>query len=251
MQYVRSFVFIVQMYLALVVMGIGYLPLVLLRRDGAYTAMRNYCHYVRWSASWIVGLKTEVRGQVPEGEVIVAAKHQSFLDIILIVSATSRFRMVMKKELRYAPVVGWYAGRIGCVAVDRGKGGKAVQQLVAGVTDPNAPKGQLVIFPQGTRVAPGAYKSYKIGVGALYQALDQPVVPAATNVGVFWPRHGILRRPGLAVLEFLPAIEPGKYLAAFMDEVEDAVEGASNRLMAEAGFPEQQLPQGRKARDAT
>ncbi|MEM9395225.1 MAG: lysophospholipid acyltransferase family protein [Pseudomonadota bacterium] len=245
MQWLRSLFFNFQMYAMMALMGIAFIPVVFLRKDGAYVALRTYCRYVRWTAAWIVGLKTEIRGQVPEGELLIAAKHQSFLDIIMIVSVIPKPRFVMKQELKYAPFLGWYASRIGCVPVDRGKKGKAVQQMVAGVTDPEAPKGQLVIYPQGTRVAAGAYKSYKIGVGALYAALEQPVVPAATNVGVFWRRHGIMRKPGLAVVEFLPEIPPGRAIGAFMHEVEEHVEAASNRLMVEAGFPEDRLPQGR------
>ncbi|MDJ0859918.1 MAG: lysophospholipid acyltransferase family protein [Dinoroseobacter sp.] len=250
MQWVRSFLFIVQMYLMMVLMAAFFLPIVFLRADGAYIAHRVYSRYVRWSAAWMVGLKSEVRGPVPQGEVIIAAKHQSFFDIILIVSEIPRPRFVMKKELRYAPIFGWYVSRLGCIPVDRGKGAKAVQEMVEAVRDPEAPKGQLVIYPQGTRVAAGAYKSYKIGVGALYGELNQPVIPAATNVGVFWPRHGILRKPGLAVVEFLPEIPPGKEIHALMAEIEDTVEGASNRLMVDAGFPEDCLPAGRDARSS-
>lgn len=241
-QGLRSVVFIGQMYVMMALMGLLFLPLVFLRADGAYIANRTYCRYVRWSAAWMVGLRSEVRGPVPQDEVIIAAKHQSFLDILLLVSVLPRPRFVMKKELAYAPIFGWYAKRIGCVPVDRGKRGKAVQDMVAAVTDPEAPKGQLVIYPQGTRVGAGAYKSYKIGVGALYAQLGQPVVPAATNVGVFWRRRGFMRKPGLAVLEFLPPIPPGQSLSAFMQEIEHEVETASNRLMVEAGFPEEKLP---------
>ncbi|WP_425093177.1 lysophospholipid acyltransferase family protein [Tropicimonas sp. S265A] len=248
MQWIRSLFFIAQMYLMMALMALFFLPIVFLRDDGAYIAHRVYCRYVRWSAAWMVGLRSEIRGEIPQGEVIIAAKHQSFFDILLIVSVIPRPRFVMKKELRYAPIFGWYVGRIGCIPVDRGKGAKAVQDMVAAVLDPDAPKGQLVIYPQGTRVGAGAYKTYKVGVGALYSELDQQVIPAATNVGVFWPRHGILRKPGLAVVEFLPPIAPGQPLDAFMAEVEDTVEAASNRLMVEAGFPEDQLPEGRNSK---
>lgn len=184
----------------------------------------------------MVGLKSEVRGDIPTGEVLIASKHQSFFDIILIVSVVPEPKFVMKQELRWAPILGWFAKRIGCVPVDRGKKAAAVQQMVAGVRDPEAPPGQLIIYPQGTRVAPGVARAYKSGVGALYIALEQPCYPAATNVGVFWPRHGILRKPGLAVVEFLPAIAPGLALPEFMSRLEDDVETASNRLMEDAGF---------------
>jgi 1-acyl-sn-glycerol-3-phosphate acyltransferase len=109
---------------------------------------------------------------------------------------------------------------------------KMVADVKAGLAEP----GQLIIYPQGTRVAAGARKPYKVGVGVLYTQIGQDCVPAATNVGVFWPRHGILRKPGLAVVEFLPRIPAGLTVEQFMTRIEPEVEGASDRLMAEAGF---------------
>ena len=235
-QWLRSLVFNFQMYLMMAVLAVYFTPIAIFRREGAYDGVRTYCRYVRWSARWMIGLQTEVRGKVPTEEVIIASKHQSFLDIIMIVSEVPRPRFIMKQELRFAPILGWYAGRIGCVPVDRGKKGQAVQQMVAGVTDPDAPKGQLIIYPQGTRVAPGAEKAYKVGVGALYNAVGQTCVPAATNVGVFWPRRGIYRKQGLAVVEFLEPIPPGMSVEAFMERLENVIEGQSKTLMAEAGF---------------
>ena len=98
------------------------------------------------------------------------------------------------------------------------------------------PGGFSIIYPQGTRVAPGAHLPYKVGTGLLYAQLGQPCTPVATNVGLFWPKRGILRKPGVAVVEFLPPIAPGLRVQPFMDQLEEAIETNSNRLMAEAGF---------------
>jgi 1-acyl-sn-glycerol-3-phosphate acyltransferase len=136
----------------------------------------------------------------------------------------------------FAPLLGQYALRIGCVPVNRGKRGAAIAKMLADVKSGKQQGGQLIIYSQGTRVAPGVKRPYKIGTGALYEQLGQPCVPVATNVGVFWPRHGILRKPGLAVVEFLPEIAPGLPRDAFMARLETEVETASDALMAEAGF---------------
>lgn len=236
LQYVLSCVFIVQMYLAMFVLAVFWTPVVLFRRDAAFDAVHSYCRWVRASAAMLVGLRSEVRGEVPQDEVIVAAKHQSFFDIIIIVSALPRPKFIMKKELLRAPILGWYATRIGCVPVDRGRRSEAMKKMVADVKSGAAEPGQLIIYPQGTRVAAGATRPYKVGVGVLYAELGQDCVPAATNVGVFWPRHGLLRKPGLAVVEFLPRIPAGQGIGDFMRTIEPVVEGASDRLMAEAGF---------------
>lgn len=235
-QWLRSFAFNTAMYLVMAVMAVALAPLVLLDADRAFWVVQVYCRYVRWSAAWMVGLKSEIRGEVPANEVLIAAKHQSFFDIILIVSVVPRPKFIMKKELMRAPFLGWYARRIGCIPVDRGKRGQAIEMMLRDVGAGRLKPGQLIIYPQGTRVAPGLPRSYKIGTAALYEQLGQPCAPAATNVGVFWARQGVLRRPGLAVVEFLLRIAPGLPQAEFMRRLESEIEGASDALMHEAGF---------------
>jgi 1-acyl-sn-glycerol-3-phosphate acyltransferase len=235
-QWARSLVFNVQMYLAMAVMGIAFAPLALADRRWALRATHLYSRYVRGSARVILGLDTEVRGEVPMDEVLIAAKHQSFLDILVIYSVLPRPKFIMKKELLWAPFLGMYAKRVGCIFVDRGKRSAAIGQMLTEVEAGRAAPGQIVIYPQGTRVAPGDRRTYKFGTAALYGQLGQPCVPAATNVGVFWGRSGLVRRPGLAVVEFLPRIPPGLDHERFMALLEEQVETASDRLMAEAGF---------------
>ena len=235
-RWVLSLIFIIQMYLAMAVVAIAFAPWALFSRDGAYKAMHTYCAWVIFSLRILCGLRCEVRGTPPTGEVIVAAKHQSFLDILMIFHAVPRGKFIMKRELMWTPFLGQYARRIDCVPVNRGKRGAAIAQMKADVMAGTAFPGQLIIYSQGTRVAPGVSKPYKVGTGLLYEQLGQPCVPAGTNVGVFWPKHGILRKPGVAVIEFLPAIAPGKPVPEFMAELEAVVEASSNRLMAEAGF---------------
>jgi len=241
-QWLRSLVFTIQAYGMMAVMALAFLPWALLDRRGAFAAVRVWTNWVRWTAGWMIGLKSEIRGEVPQGEVMIAAKHQSFFDIILIANALPRPKFIMKKQLIWAPFVGLYALRIGCVAVDRGKRGAAIKAMVDGVKSGATEPGQLIIFPQGTRVAPGESLPYKVGVGVLYQEMGAPVVPVACNVGVFWPRRRLYRAPGLAVIEFLPAIQPGLPLRDFLSEVEQAVETRSDALMAEAGFAPRRLP---------
>ena len=235
-QWLKSLVFNTQMYLAMFILALFYTPLAMLDRKYAFAGVHTYCRYVRWSARVLVGLRSEIRGTVPTGEVLIASKHQSFFDIIMIVSVVPRPKFIMKKQLKWAPILGWYALRIGCVPVDRGKRGAAVSAMLNDVKAGRARPGQLIIYPQGTRVAPGVSRQYKVGTGLIYAQTGQTCVPAATNVGVFWPRQRVLREPGLAVVEFLPEIAPGMEVDAFTRELEKRVETASDALMREAGF---------------
>jgi len=154
-QWVKSLIFITQMYIALLPWGIVFAIPAIFSRRAAIFCCRSYCWYNMWVAGWLIGLKCEIRGTPPTDEVLIAAKHQSYL---------------------------------------------------------------------------------KVGTGVLYKELNQDCVPVATNVGVFWPKRGIYRKPGVAVVDFLPRIPAGLELEPFMAQLEDTVEAKSNALMRDAGF---------------
>ncbi len=234
-QWILSLIFIAQMYLAMLVAALVFAIPALISRDLAVAAVHAYARYVMWSARVLVGLKTEIRGPIPQGGVLVAAKHQSFYDILVLCAVLPRPRFIMKRELIYAPFLGQYALRIGCVPVDRGARGKAVGRMKADVAKGADFPGQLVIYPQGTRVPPGEKRPYKVGAGLLYTQLGQTCHLMATNIGHFWPKRGILRHRGTAVVEFLdPPVAPGLGLAEFLRGIEARIEAASDRLGAEA-----------------
>jgi 1-acyl-sn-glycerol-3-phosphate acyltransferase len=237
MQYLRSLVFNIAMYVWMLILGIVYVPRAIASRAGARAACNAYARSTVAMLAVVCGLKSEVRGTPPTGGVLVAAKHQSFLDILILWGALSRPFFIMKSILKYAPILGQYAIRLGCIPVERGRRAEAIRKLLADVRAGERRDGQLLIYPQGTRVAPGAVKPYKVGTFALYEQLGQPCVPVAANVGLFWPKRGLLRKPGTAVVEFLEPIPPGLDRPTFMALLEERIETASNRLMEEAGFP--------------
>lgn len=229
---IRSLIFSIAMYVVMLVMGIiGAVP-AMLSRNAAYWFMSRYCYIVFWLLKWIVGVKVEIRGPVPQGECIVAAKHQSFLDIIILMGTLPRPKFVMKSSVKWTPIVGFYAMQIGCAPVNRTAKG-AMGELLENVAEERDDPGQIVIYPQGTRVAPGAAARYKRGAAALYKNFGLPCVPAATNAGVFWGRNSVLRRPGVAVIEFLPEIPLGLGPEEFLARLEGEIEPASAALLVE------------------
>lgn len=235
-QWLRSLFFSAQMYLVLPLLALVFLPFVFFNRRLVYVYVKTYARYCRWSLAWMVGLKTEVRGEIPTDECLIASKHQSFLDVILIISVAWQPRVIIKRELHYLPVFRFFGSRMGNVPVNRGTRGKAIAKMKTDVASGKNLPGQLLIYPQGTRTAPGVKAPYKIGTGLLYEQTEMDCVPAATNVGVFWPKRGVYRKQGTAVLEFLPRIKAGKPRLEFMAEMEQVIEEASDKLMAEAGF---------------
>lgn len=235
-QWLRSLIFVIVIYLWMAILGVLFFPYALVTKRGALNACKLYARSVIWMARWMVGIRAEVRGNAPTGEVMVAAKHQSFFDILMIFDAVPHGKFIMKRELLWTPIIGLYAKRLGCIPVDRGKKGVAIAKMVKDVAAEFTEPGQLVIYPQGTRVAPGAQKPYKVGSAILYEGLGTPCVPVAANVGVFWPRKGIMRKPGVATVEFLDPIEPGVARQPFMAQLQDVIETRSDALMREVGF---------------
>ena len=236
LQWVRSICYVVWATVSMPIIGLAFAPWAMFSKTGAYTACKTYAAWCMWSARWMIGLRCEVRGEVPQGEVLVAAKHQSFLDIMIIFHALPRAKFIMKKEILWTPVIGQYTKRMQMIAVDRGKRGKAIAKMMEDVNAGRIEPGQIVIYSQGTRVAPGAKVPYKVGTAVLYDQLGQPCVPVATNAGYFWPRRGLYRRPGVAVVEFLDPIPPGLPKDRFMAQLEETVEGRSLALLQEAGW---------------
>jgi len=184
----------------------------------------------------IVGLDHEIRGleRVPAGACIIAMKHQSTWDTLIPFVVLRDPAAVVKRELLFLPFYGWYAARAGAIGIDRKAGAKALRRLIAAarpIVDEGRP---IVIFPEGTRVAPGARRPYQPGVAALYQVLATPVVPAAVNSGLFWGRRSFVKYPGRIVIEFLEPIPPGWPRRRLMAELEQRIETATAALLCEA-----------------
>ncbi|MEL6584573.1 MAG: lysophospholipid acyltransferase family protein [Pseudomonadota bacterium] len=238
--YARSLLFNTLMYVLMLVMGVVLAPLALVSRDGAYWSIKVYTRLILWLLKVLCGLRVEVRGEVPQVEVVVASKQQSFLDILILANRLPRPKFIMKKELKWAPILGFYAMRIGCAPVDRGKKARAMNDMVSAI-DSNAQAdhdpGQIIIYPQGTRVPVGKVVPYKVGAAVLYRQFGVPCVPAATNAGVYWGRFEIPRRPGVAVLEFLEPIPVGVAQREFMKVMEERIETGSDALLDEIGHP--------------
>jgi 1-acyl-sn-glycerol-3-phosphate acyltransferase len=191
----------------------------------------------------IVGLDHQIRGldRIPRGGCIIAMKHQSAWDALIIPVVLGDPAVVLKRELLLLPFYGWYAGRAGSIAIDRKAGAGALRRMLARARPISAEGRPIVIFPEGTRVAPGERRPYQPGVAALYQALGLPLVPAAVNSGLFWGRRNFGKRPGRIILEFLEPIPPGRSRRRLMTDLERRIETATAALIRE-GLNEATVP---------
>lgn len=237
MLYIRSIIFNIYLYLLTVLLALAGLPVLLLPRRAVTLVLRLWAWLVNWGLRGICNIRVEIRGRdrLPAGAVLIAAKHQSMWDTIIFFDLLPDIVYVLKKELAYIPLYGWFAVRAGMIRVDRDAHAKALRHLVKQARAKTDEGRSILIFPEGTRVAPGEHIGYKPGIAALYGQLDIPCVPVAVNSGLFWPRRRFLRQPGTIVLEILPPIPPGLKRREFMPQLETVLEGASNALVLEAG----------------
>lgn len=237
-QYVQNALFYIHAALATLVLGLAGIPQVALGgRDGANRVATRWVGYMLWAARLHMGVSCEIRGALPAGDCIIAAKHQCFLDILALAHALPRRSFIMKREVMRVPVMGWYAWKVGCIPIDRARGRDAIRLIAGRIRERMAGEGlgQLIIYPEGTRTRPGERRAYKHGVGTIREATGLPVVPVAVNTGLFWPRKGWGIRPGRAVIEFLPVIA-AETTEEFMSRLEERIETRSDQLMQEAGF---------------
>jgi 1-acyl-sn-glycerol-3-phosphate acyltransferase len=231
----RSLAFQVALYLFTAAMAILGLPMLLVPRRLASRFGCGWAAAVLKICAWTVGLRHELRGaeHLPRGPAIIAVKHQSAWDTFAVAAIFADPAIVLKQELIWIPFYGWYLWKAGMISVDRKAGAGALRRLVADGERAAAEGRPIVIFPEGTRTAPGTRRPYQPGVAALYRQLGLPLVPVAVNSGLYWGRRDFLKRPGRIIVEILPSIPPGGDRKAVMAALETAIEGATDRLVAE------------------
>lgn len=217
--------------LALAVVG---LPVFLGPRAWAYKLGRFWAGACMALLRWIVGLRWEVRGTPPPGPALVVAKHQSAWETLALTLLLKEPAFVLKRSLLWAPPYGPYLRKAGMIAIDRAGGAAAIRQMRAAAAAALERGQSVVIFPEGTRTAPGAPPAYLPGVAALYRGLEAPTWPVAVNSGVYWGRNAFAKRPGAVVISFLEPIPPGLDRRAFMARLEDAIETSTRALVEEA-----------------
>jgi 1-acyl-sn-glycerol-3-phosphate acyltransferase len=188
----------------------------------------------------VCGIKVEFRGaeKIPRGPLLVASKHQSMWETISLLSFFEAPFFVLKRELKWIPIFGLFLMKANMIAIDRQAGGRALLAMVRRAVEEVRHGRQLVIFPEGTRTAPGAPPHYKPGVGQLYVACGVTCLPVALNSGLFWPRRTFMRYPGTLIVEFLDPLPSGLPREEFFIRLRATIEEATDRLVA-AGRAEQ------------
>ena len=233
---VRSLLFNALFYANLTVHTVVALPALALPYRVHRAFVRSYARSSLWLLRVICGATVEWRGadKLPRGACIVACKHQSAWETFALYALLKDPTYILKRELMWIPLFGWHMWKAGLIPIDRAAGLAALARMTARARKALAQDRQIVIFPEGTRRAPGAPPSYKPGVVYLYGRAGVPCVPIALNSGCYWPRRSLLRYPGTVVVEILDPIPPGLDRDAFFTRLQDDVETASGRLLRES-----------------
>jgi len=219
----RSFLFDAYIVLVTAVMGVICLP-ALADRRASRAVTRLWARVVLGGLAAICGIRHCIEGEefIPNEPGILASNHQSMWETIVLLAVLPRPAMVFKKELLRVPVYGWWANRTG-VPVDRNAGAKALRMLRRETERHIARGDQIVVFPEGTRGAPGGLGPLQPGIAGMYLIANRPVTPVVHNSGEFWRYPGGMKTPGLITLRFLPPISPNLPRRVFMPALDSAL----------------------------
>ena len=232
---VRSVLFNVLFYLNLMLLLVVATFTLVLPRRAVIGMAKLWGRTSVWLLRVICNINVEWRGieKIPQGPVVVAAKHQSTWETFALVSLFDDPTFIIKRELMWIPVFGWCTIKGRMIPVDRGAGSQALTAMAERARVEIQGGRQLIIFPEGTRRAPGAEPRYKFGVAHLYAEIGVPCLPIALNSGLFWRRRSFLRYPGTIVVECLDPIPPGLDKQVFFARLQEEIESATARLVAE------------------
>ena len=209
------------------------LPLLFASRRAVQAAGGIWIDGTLWLLKHVVGIDYRIVGaeNLPATPAVYASKHQSAWETLFLSRYLNFPAFVLKQELLSIPLFGWFLKKAGMIAVDRKAGASALRGMARQATETLESGRSILIFPEGTRVAPGQSMPYQPGGAALYTQQKVPVVPVALNSGLYWGRRAFIKKPGTIVVEFLPPIPPGLDRKTLMRELETRIETASKALV--------------------
>jgi 1-acyl-sn-glycerol-3-phosphate acyltransferase len=232
----RSILFNVAFYVNFLVQAVVFSPVLLLPERMFWPIGRFWVASSLWLHRKICRIGDEVRGRenIPTGGFIVASKHQSAWETLRLIELFPRPSFILKRQLLWVPLFGWYMWKAHMIPVDRGKGSLAAEAMTAHARRAIAEGRQVIIFPEGTRRPPLAPPAYRHGVARLYRDLGVRCLPVALNSGLFWPRRSFVHRKGTISVACLMPIPPGLAPDDFAKTLQAEIEAATNGLIAEA-----------------
>ncbi|MFQ5561962.1 MAG: lysophospholipid acyltransferase family protein [Parvularculaceae bacterium] len=236
MTFLRSGLFTLYLFLFSAVLTLPAAPAFIIGENSVRRVTKFWSRGVLGGLKLICGVSYRVEGSenIPAGGATVASNHQSMWETIALYALLPRPVMVLKKELLRIPIYGWWVKLSGNIVVDRKAGAKAMRGLTRDAAASIAEGKQVVVFPEGTRIAPGARGEFQPGIAGIYKAAGAPCVPVAHDSGRHWRHPGILKIPGEITIRFLPPIEPGMDRKDFLSMLKAQIESARRDLSGDS-----------------
>jgi 1-acyl-sn-glycerol-3-phosphate acyltransferase len=231
----RSYLFAVAYWIITVFYGLMTAFLALFPGRGLMTwSLRRYTHRMLQAMHLFAGIKVELKGQerLPQGAFIIGAKHHSWGDGFVMFANVPNLSFVAGDHMERFPLVGPMLRKFGAILVNNCGGPEARAALSKSAAQANADGRRILIYPEGHLCLPGEHFRYRTGIYYMYRDFGVPVVPVATNLGLFWQQQDFHKTPGTATVEFLDPIEPGLERGEFLERLETAVETRSQELIA-------------------
>lgn len=231
--WLRSAAFMTAMILSTVL----YAPLAVMTFPFAfeirYRVIGRWTRFNLYMLEKLCGLRYTVEGveHIPADNAIIFCKHQSTWETFALQEIFPPQVWILKRELLWVPFFGWGLAMLEPIAIDRKAGRKAVMQLLDQGAERLAAGRWVVVFPEGTRVAPGARKRYGIGGALLGEKTGRSIVPVAHNAGEYWRRRGFIKYPGTIRVVIGPPIDPRGLAAEEINRrAEQWIEGTMQRI---------------------
>ena len=230
----RSLLFVLWMYGSMMIVGFAVIWMLLLPRSWTRAVFRFWLGMIFGGLKIICGQSYEVRGleNLPHGGALIASRHESMMETQAFWQILDDPAIILKKELAWLPVFGWFAVKLENIVVDRGAAATALRKMLRDARQRAEEGRQILIFPEGTRMKPDQFDALKPGVAGLYAAMNVPCVPVALDSGDYWSGKGIIRRPGKSVIQFLEPIAPGLSRDDFMKLLQSRIEDGTRALRA-------------------
>ncbi len=234
MQFIRSLLFTILFYLALILVFIIAIPTLILPSKTTLIFGKILAYIIIFLLKFVLGVKVTFSGVEnlkKKERFFVASAHQSLLETFILQAPLEYPIFILKKELLKIPLFGWYLKKIGSIDIVRDTTTKDNLNFFDKIkNNVETSKRPLLIFPQGTRVKFGERLPFKKGAGRIYEVLNLPCIPVALNTGKVWPKNSFLKYNHDIVISFLEPIEPGKDKNVFVNDLEAKIYSSIDRL---------------------
>jgi len=229
----RSIIFYLLLYMWTLTLGVLALPYLLLPSSYVRSLANLWISGILELLKLTCGITYEIKNieNIPDRAVIVASKHQSAFETLLLFRLVKNSIFIHKRELFLIPIFGLYLKKSNMISINRNEGAKAIRKMLNEVKQNILNGYSIIIFPEGTRKKPGDPPDYKTGIAGIYKESEAEVLPVAVNSGNYWPKHTFIKKPGNIIIKFLKPIPSKLEKSEFLKKIESVIEDETNKII--------------------